>query len=233
MTRTRLCLLRGFDLLVDDVQVELPANAQRLVAFLALTDRPLQRAHVAGYLWMEKSEERAAANLRTTLWRLRQSGQEFVEADGTRLRLSDEVAVDVHAAQALCRRLFDGVDAVEARWADELTGELLPDWYDDWVVLDRERLRQLFLHALERLCTRLCRAGRIGQAIDVAFRAVGVEPLRESAHRTLIGAYLAEGNQSEALRHYEQYHALLTDQLHLEPSDALTAMVEPLGVRAG
>jgi DNA-binding SARP family transcriptional activator len=227
-----LSLLHGFDLVVHGERVALPWNAQRLLAFLALNDRPLLRLHVAGSLWLDKDEERAGANLRSALWRLRQS-HDLVDTDGGHLRLADEVVVDVRRSEGLCRTILsdDGAPA-PAGWADDLTGELLPDWYDDWVVMSRERLRQLFLHALERLCVRLCDAGRIAHAIDVGMRALGVDPLRESAHRALIGAYLAEGNQSEALRQYELYRRILADHLQLEPSECLRALVRPLAASA-
>lgn len=225
-----LSLLHGFDLTVHGERVALPWNAQRLLAFLALHQRPMLRLHVAGSLWLDKNEERAGANLRSALWRLRQCNDLLVETDGGHLRLADDVSVDVRQAEWLCRSILaaaaDG--SVEALWADQLTGELLPDWYDDWVVMSRERLRQLFLHALERLCVRLCDAGSVAHAIDVGMRALAVDPLRESAHRALITAYLAEGNSSEALRQYELYRGILADQLQLSPGEGITAMVRPL-----
>jgi DNA-binding SARP family transcriptional activator len=224
-----LSLLHGFELTVHCERVSLPWNAQRLLAFLALNRRPMLRLHVAGSLWLDKNEDRAGANLRSALWRLRQSNDLLVETDGGHLRLADTVAVDVRQAESLCRSILsEDPHCAEVLWADHLTGELLPDWYDDWVVMSRERLRQLFLHALERLCLRLCDAGRVAQAIDVGMRALAVDPLRESAHRALISAYLYEGNQSEALRQYELYRGILSEQLQLEPSEGITAMVRPL-----
>lgn len=224
-----LSLLHGFELTIHAERVSLPWNAQRLLAFLALNRRPMLRLHVAGSLWLDKDEDRAGANLRSALWRLRQSNDLLVETDGGHLRLADGVAVDVRLAENLCRSILSS-DARSAQvvWADHLSGELLPDWYDDWVVMSRERLRQLFLHALERLCLRLCDGGLHAQAIDVGMRALAVDPLRESAHRALISAYLGEGNQSEALRQYELYRVILAEQLDLEPSEGITAMVRPL-----
>ncbi|HEX2156656.1 MAG TPA: bacterial transcriptional activator domain-containing protein, partial [Actinomycetes bacterium] len=109
-----------------------------------------------------------------------------------------------------------------------LAGDLLPDWYEDWVVLERERLRQLRLHALEALCARLTGAGRFGAAVQAGLAAVAGEPLRESAHRTLIRAHLAEGNPGEAVRQYHLYRRLLTDELAIEPSPAIRGLVQPL-----
>ena len=66
-----------------------------------------------------------------------------------------------------------------------LSGELLPDWYDDWVLLEAENWRQLRLHALEVLAGLLTAAGRYGDAAAAALAAVRADPLRESAHAAL------------------------------------------------
>jgi DNA-binding SARP family transcriptional activator len=207
-------LLGGFELRRDGRTVELGLSSQRLLAFLALHDRPLQRVHVAGRLWLDSSEERANANLRTTLWRL---GGGLVQASSMQVALHPDVAVDVREAKALAQRVLGGRHdgAAEALC---LAGELLPDWYDDWVVLDRERFRQLRLHALEALCDHLTAAGRFGEATEAAFAAVKSEPLRESAHRALIATHIAEGNWGEALRQYELFRDALNRSLGLEPS---------------
>ncbi len=103
-----------------------------------------------------------------------------------------------------------------------LAGDLLPGWYDDWVIVERERIRQLRLHALEVLCENLSRSGRHAQAVDAGLSAVAEEPLRESAQRALIAAHLREGNVSEAVRQYDRYRKLLGASLGLEPSFEVT-----------
>src|SRR5262245_10682657 len=91
-----LRLLRGFELRQGDEIIPLPMSAQRLAAFLALHDRPIQRVHVAGTLWIDSSEEQANASLRTALWRLRRAGSTIVHGTSTHLVLSSVVPVDVH-----------------------------------------------------------------------------------------------------------------------------------------
>jgi DNA-binding SARP family transcriptional activator len=110
-------------------------------------------------------------------------------------------------------------------------GELLPDWYDDWVVIERERHRQLRLHALEQLSARLSADGRHAAATEAGLAAIASEPLRESAHRVLIAVHLAEGNRGEALRQYRVCCGLLDRDLKVGPSPALQALVAPLLVR--
>ena len=219
-------LLHGFELRCGGQTVELPLSSQRLVAFLALHNRPLLRVYVAGSLWIDTSEERSHANLRSALWRLRQTGHFVVDATPSHLSLGQGVEVDVHRVLALSRGLLrdpsGGLD-------QELTGDLLPDWYDDWLELERERLRQLRLHALEAVAERLLADRRYGEAVEAGLAAVEADPLRESAHRLLVRVYLAEGNWGEALRQYRVFCGRLRDELGLRPSGQMEELVRPLG----
>ena len=229
----RLELLGGFELHCDGRSVDLPTSAQRLLAFLALHDRPLLRSNVAGVLWNETTDEKSAANLRSSLWRLRRPGYELVEARRTDLRLAPSVQVDVRqvidvAHDLLSQRSPDHyIDLDE----DELAGDLLPDWYDDWVLVERERHRQLRLHALEALALRRLEVGRHGEAAVAALSAVSIEPLRESAQRVLIRVHLAEGNVGEAMRQYRLYRDLLFEEMGLAPSDQLESLMRPITER--
>ena len=213
-------LLEGFELRLDGEVIELPLGAQRLIAFLALHNRPLQRSFVANSLWLDSSEERAGANLRAALWRLHQGSRPVVDARGTQLRLVPDASVDLHHASGLARRMIAEDAIIETTESFEIAamGELLPDWYEDWILVERERFRQLRLHALEAFCERLTVAGRFAQAIEAGLGAVAGEPLRESAHRALIAAYIAEGNAGEAIRQYRMCERLLRDDLGIEPS---------------
>jgi DNA-binding SARP family transcriptional activator len=226
----RLSLLGGFELRCAGHDVAVSRSGQRLLALLAPQARPLERLWVAGTLWLDATEERAGASLRSALWRLPQpEGAAVVEATTTHLRLARDLAVDVHELAAHAEDL-DTPAVADGRGLDPsaLSRDLLPDWYEDWVVLERERFRQLRLHALEALCRRLTEAGRFGAAVQVGLAAVAGEPLRESAHRTLIHAHLAEGNPGEAVRQYHLYRRLLAGELAIEPSAAIRDLVQPL-----
>src|SRR5439155_9485234 len=104
----------------------------------------------------------------------------------------------------------------------------LPDWYDDWLLFERERFRQVSLHALEVLADQLVRAGELSRALEAALSAVRSEPLRESAHRAVIRVHLAEGNRAEAIRHYELCRRLLRERLGVRPSPMLAELIAPL-----
>ncbi|MGW0411579.1 AfsR/SARP family transcriptional regulator, partial [Streptomyces collinus] len=96
---------------------------------------------------------------------------------------------------------------------------------------ERERLRQLRLHALDALAEALVREGRPALALEAAWESVRAEPLRESAHRAAVSAHLAEGNLSEAVRHYRSFQRLLREELGVEPSARLTRMLARHGWR--
>ncbi len=225
----RLQLLRTFALACDGRRVRLPMSVQRLGAFVAVQNRPVLRVHAAGSLWTNTSERRAAANLRSALWRLKPSQHAILDADPLELRLAPSVSVDLHRAEALARDLVaggdvDGLDADLSLLADDL----LPDWYDDWVLIERERFRQVRLQALEMLCDRFSAAGRMSEALTAGLAALESEPLRESAHRALVRVHLAQGNVVEALRQYRFYCSLLR-RLEISPSEQMEALVAGLG----
>jgi DNA-binding SARP family transcriptional activator len=227
----QLCLIGTFGLTSAGQRISLPETAQRLLAFLALNARPLSRAFVASSLWLDSAEERSCANLRSALWRLRRPGHPLVVSSGKQLQLSPDVQVDAHELASRARRLLDGVAHDDDVALDEglLSGELLPGWYEDWVLIERERLRQLRIHALEALAEQLRVAGRYGQAVEAGLAAVRAEPLRESAHRLLMKIYVDEGNDGEALRQHELYRTFLRDELGIEPSARMSALASSLG----
>jgi DNA-binding SARP family transcriptional activator len=216
----RLTLLDCFELRNDTGPLPVPLSAQRVLAFVALHDHPVLRRYVASKLWVESNEEHATSSLRSSLWRLRHAGCDVMEVVGPRFRLSPDVAVDVREAAAWCRAVLEDETCVDASDAQRHMplGELLPDWYDDWVLFERERLRELRASALEALCERLIGLGLLVEAMRIAQEIVKLEPLRESAHRQLIRIHLADGNQSEAVRAYSLFSALLRDELGLRPS---------------
>jgi DNA-binding SARP family transcriptional activator len=222
-----LTLQGRFELAVDNGTVGLRRACQRLLAFMALTSGPLFRSFVAGKLWTDVTDERAEANLRATLCRLPRPGAQLVGASHTQVWLSSSVRVDVREATQAALRLIDSSTPLEPRdaWSQPLSTDLLPDWYDDWLAPERERFRQLRLHALESLCSRLRTLGDYAHAVEAGLAAVAAEPLRETANLELIETYMAEGNQSEALRQYNRLSRLLHDELGIDPSERVKRAV--------
>jgi DNA-binding SARP family transcriptional activator len=104
----------------------------------------------------------------------------------------------------------------------------LPGWFDDWVLVERESLRQRVLHALDALSRWQSRTGYHAQAVDTAMAAVTVDPLRESAQRALIEAHIAQGNCAEARRSYDKYRQLTNSELGAEPGPELRALIHDI-----
>jgi DNA-binding SARP family transcriptional activator len=220
-----LRLLGGFGLTIGEQALDMTPAAQRLLAFIALTPRGAERSYTAFQLWPEHDERRAKANLRSALWRLGKAPAELIRATKSRLRLAPGVWVDVR--DGIAQVASGGLDSiVEAALPfHALDSDLLPDWYDDWLMIERERLRQFRLGSLEEGARFAIDRAQLGLAIQLALAAVSIDPLRESGHRLVIEAHLANGNRLDAERQLACYRALLRSQVGCEPSDRLAALV--------
>jgi len=225
---TRLHLFDGPFLMVDGQRLDLPNGAGRLLVHVALSGSRVSRRSAAGALWAIGNDVRAAGNLRSALWRLRNSGIDLIRCDKQSLWLADHTEVDVTLVNEWAERLINGRYRAEdlnvGRWqGDPLS--LLPGWYEDWVIFAREQLRQRWLHGLEALSRCLVDERRHAQAVDAALAVVAMDPLRESAQRVLIEAHLAEGNLAEARRSFRFYGERVRRELGVAPSRELRALL--------
>jgi SARP family transcriptional regulator, regulator of embCAB operon len=226
-------VLGGFSFVVDGrPRRSLPHGSQRLLAFLALRDRAVTRIAAAGALWPEASEEHAFASLRSAISRLNGMKRIVVRVTSQELALADGVSIDIRDARLLAHRLLNPGTQPAGDLSEQaisaLSFDLLPEWNDDWAVIEAEEWRQLRLHALDALAERLIAAGRYADATSAALAAVKAEQLRETAHAVLIRVYLSEGNREAALAAYEHYSALLHDELGLEPTPLIQALIKHL-----
>jgi SARP family transcriptional regulator, regulator of embCAB operon len=230
--RPRVEVLGGFRLLDGGVPADQSSGSERILALLALRGRMVKRAEVAGNLWPEVTQEQALTCLRSAICRLRGAGRRAVQARGSEIGLADGVSTDLGEMRAVACQFLDPLlvppeRAVDSTTVSQLSSELLPGWYDDWVVSEAEEWRQLRLHALEAMAGLLSSAGRFGMAALAAVAAIKADPLRESAFASLIRVHLAEHNQSEAIRQFRSYESLLAAELGLTPSGALRNLVNP------
>ncbi len=236
MAGSRLQLLEGFACESSGAVVEMPFGIQRLLAFLALRGSS-HRCQVAGSLWPDVPEAHALASLRSCVWRVNKLVPELLKTDGAALSMSDAMTVDSREQEAFATSVLrDHVDDqawIHAGLRSLWPGELLPGWYDDWVIFERERLSQLRLHALERSARMLLERDDLDTALQLALEAVRAERLRESANAVLMKVYLAEGNVSDAVHQFEAYRSLLVAELGVEPSHRLAELLPTQRQRNG
>ncbi|MFE9690618.1 BTAD domain-containing putative transcriptional regulator [Micromonospora sp. NPDC005806] len=212
-------MLGGFDIVRGASPVTLAPTAQRLVAFLAIHG-PTARTQAAGTLWQSRRDDRAMAILRTTLWRLDQVAPCLLQRRDGVLAIPLEVEIDT-------RRFTAG--AVDEAFLSDYIGRgcppLLPGWENDWVLISRERLHHRYLRMLENAASTALCAGDPGSALRWATAAVSADSLRESAHRLVLAAFLADGRIAEARRQADVVRRLLAERLSVQPSAQLAALI--------
>jgi DNA-binding SARP family transcriptional activator len=215
-----ITMLGGFRSFADGREIAAPASSARVVAFLALArGRCAEREVIAETLWPETDSPRALANLRSSLWRMPPPLRRSIRRIGHRIELDRDVTVDTDALE--CPGVYSAP-------IDALSEPLLPSWYDDWVLLERERLDLRRVAALEAIAVQRLDDGAFAECLDVALLAIGVDPYRESLHRIVIRAHLAEGNDSEARRHYSRLERLLESSIGAAPSPETAGLIARL-----
>lgn len=227
-----LRVLGKFELVVGSKAADPSVNCQRLLTLLAIKDSQVSRASAAGTLWPDATTARASANLRSVLWKLQRCCPEVVEASFHVIRLAPDVCVDIKEVGEVARSLLDrSITRTPGGLSEALNcnlhEDLIPDLGDEeWLVAERERHRQLRLHALESLSEDLTAVGWYGAAVGTALSVIRVDPFRESARMLLVRAYLAEGNQLEAQRQHREYRNLIRRELGLEPTEKFLELVQ-------
>jgi len=224
----RLELFNSWLLQHDDDPVTVGFREQRLLALLAL-DGARARSYLSGILWPNSSEHHASASLRESVSRINHVSPGVVAVRGETLCLGPNLAVDVDEFHRCTNQIAADADTLDARSAVEQLkrADLLPGWYDDWILVEREQLQQLRVRALETLAEVLL--GRdTDLALAAAMAAVRLDPLRDRAHRALLRVHLADGNEVEALRHYESFRAQLRREMGLAPSRAARELMQSL-----
>ncbi|TLM73470.1 BTAD domain-containing putative transcriptional regulator [Pseudarthrobacter sp. NamB4] len=218
----KLDLLGSWRLRRDSVVVHVAARQQRLIAALALKG-PSLRSYLVGLLWPEYPEPRALESLRVSVHLVSRQAPGLILNAGSVLSLSEQVDIDLNRVRALIRAMGQpSPDHDEASGLDGLRGgELLPGWYDDWVIFEHARLQHDRLRAFMGIAARSLGRGDFGTAAAAANAAVEVEPLYENAVRLLVTAEMQAGNPAAALRAYERYRVQLEAELGLTPSESV------------
>jgi predicted ATPase/DNA-binding SARP family transcriptional activator len=207
---------------------------QALLAYLVLhRDAPQLRQHLAFRLWPESSEGQARTNLRQLVHGLKQTlpdADHFVHADPQtlqwrsdapfRLDVAEFEAALTQAAAAEQQRETPAVRVALEQAIAVYKGDLLPSCYDDWIVPDRERVRQAYTEALERLLALLESQDQPRAALAYAQRLLRHDPLREDTYRSLMRLYATCGDRAMVRRIYQTCATVLERELGVAPSAA-------------
>jgi DNA-binding SARP family transcriptional activator len=232
-------LLGGLALRLGEAQLPRPesARAESLLAFLILhRDAAQPRQRVAFTLWPDSTEHQARTNLRHVLHNLRRALPEVephleVGQRTLRWQAGPGYRLDVDAFERALRRAAAGEGdevSVLQEAVEVYRGDLLEGCDDEWLLEERERLRQRFLETLERLAELLGGRGEHARAIPHVERLVRQDPLRESGYRLLMRLYDAVGDRAHAVRVYHACAAELERELGLDPSPLTREVYEAL-----
>lgn len=223
-----LRLIGCWQLQLTSNAVNVPRRQQRLLAALAIHgERP--RSFLSGILWPDSSAEQAASNLRNTVWHVTHELPGVLAIRSDVLSLAPGIEVDVLAT----RQHAGMVSTCDLAFAREYLRvlqsiDLLPGWYEDWVVAEQNRLRLLCLGALDVLADRLLSQGEAVLAASAAAAANAIDPYRESSQRLLMKAHMSVGNHVAALQVYRAFKAKLEDELCVKPSAGLIGLARQL-----
>lgn len=243
MARLRIQLLGALRVLRDDRPVALPAKkAQALLAFLALQpDRPHARARLAALLWADAGESAARASLRQALLVLRRAlgvGDDELGGDAETVTLR-AAAAETDAIE-FERLSADGSDTEALESAAALVrGELLEafdaraEGFDEWLAVERQRLRGRTTALLQRLLDMQAAAGHAERAIETGLRLLALDPLHEPVHRALMTLYARQGRHDAALRQFELCRELLQRELGQPPQPATQQLRDSVVQRRG
>jgi len=222
-------LLGEFDVRLNGQPVEIPSRpAQSLLAYLALNpETKHRREKLAGLLWSDSEETNARSNLRHALWRLRKAiGEEYFDADKVTIAFKalEDCELDIYCLEGETMETETVGGLINA--VSVYGGDLLPGFYESWVVLERERLRSAFEHVVQRLLDLLIEKGSWLEVLEWGERWIALGHVPEPAFRALMTAYSALGDSSGLAAVYQRCCDALKGELGVEPSEQTRSTYE-------
>lgn len=212
-----------------------------LLAYLAFfRDRLHPRELLTDHLWPEVEPEAGRNSLSQCIFRLRVLLEPTDAVRGSVI-LSSKFGVrlnpaafttDVEEFEAALRSAHASKDFGErSQWLEQAVGiyrgELLPGYYEEWILAEQQRLSESYLRALHQLVSNLAEGGELGKALPYARLAVGADPENEESHRTLMRLHASVGETTAALRHYDRMERLQAE-VGAEPSAAIRRLAEEI-----
>ncbi len=234
-------LLGQFDVRLDGKRVVIPSRAgQSLLAYLTLTAGTAHRREkLAGILWPDTTDENARKNLRQELWRIRKAIPTRHLAVADNYLLADEytLAFNREADYWLDVAILEKSDLDLQSLTASLSvyqSELLPGFYEDWVIFERERIKNIFENKMEQLVEKLVEAERWTAVQEQCERWLALGNTPEPAYRALMLSYNARGDMAKVSSTYQRCVDNLQAQFGVEPSAETHALYNGLlkGARA-
>jgi DNA-binding SARP family transcriptional activator len=258
MSHLSLSFLGGFEVTLDAVPITTfgADKARALLTFLAIeSTHPHRRAELSAMFWPDLSEKKAAHNLSQSLLRLRQALREkedparppflLVTSQDVQFNVCSDYLLDVDRFRTLLNQCQQHQHLEAARcpiciqWQSQavdlyrgnlLAGLFVPDsvTFEEWRLVQQEELHRQALEILTRLVTYHIQRGEYERVIEYARRQIALEPWHEEAHLQLMHAFAASGQNAAALRQYESYQQMLSEELGLQPSTDVSAFYAQL-----
>jgi non-specific serine/threonine protein kinase len=233
----KIRLLGQFDLKRNGVSIEVPSrSAQSLIAYLVLnTGISHRREKLAGLFWPDTTEANARSYLRKALWQARKSlaadtksGKEYLLVDDISISfnpnanyLLDADSLGGKPTEAISiEELIDAVSAYK--------GELLPGFYDEWVTLERERLRSAFDQKMNLLISCLIDREQWEQVVYWSEHWIALGEAPEPAFQALMVSHAKVGDMAKVATTYDRCAQTLQDELGVELSEQTKELFEQL-----
>ena len=194
-----------------------PYRSYSLLACLLLYEKlPISRERLGGILYSNLSGKKSRGRISDNIWLIKKYLPGFPVISTTQsLSLNKEtIWVDVNAFRNEISRTDD---LLSEDFINLYQGELLPELYDNWILVERERWRSYYLRSLRSLINNLLQENKFNKAIAQAERLLREEPYDESTVRMLMETYAKVGRRGAALAVYEKFYLLSTEQLGFEP----------------
>src|SRR4051794_27511736 len=247
MSGLRLQLLGGFELRpVSGEPIPLFAKKPALLlAYLALRPpgQPQGRDKLAGLLWGDSGDAQARHSLRQALAVLRRAlgphgdGLVLAPQGETLAPAPDGLATDVaELERCLACGTRDALErAVALYGGDLLDGFRAPrePLLEEWLVGERQRLREAALSAMAALLPELEAAGPPEAGVRLGLRILALDPLQEAAHRALMRLHARQGRRGAALARYQGLREALARELGAAPEEETQRLYRELRDRRG
>ena len=201
-----------------------------LLAYLILHQiNPQSREKLATIYWGDTSDERARHSLRTALATLRKIiGEELFISNNETVQLNPNLSIWVDAIEiqkiAKNKEQIGLPDLLQA--IGLYKGDLLENFYDDWIIREREQFQELYLELLLHVTQIMRSRSEYKQAIEYAKKALLKDPVNERTHQQLIFCHLASGDREAAIKQYEACRYNLREELGVEPSSETIALYQ-------